>query len=899
MAKSRRESNSVDLPRPSKGRRKRSTAAQVLQPTRPIVLVDAGGSSELAPQDIKPTNVGMKAYGLASMPNDWVPRFFVISASCFVDGLSDAQLREIIGQPVSTTLENTDRVIVRSSGSSETAHDRGLLVSKQCPPHQITATIRELMNVLPSDNKNPVHWIVQEVIPVQQLGHLSNERRLRKESRDWIVEVETFRGRPGYTVPFAIRRWRDGMEASLDLGCASELEISKKLRRVAMWAMSFASRMHFEWVWDGRRIWMVQADAADGASGTEPATLIPEHLPKVNVAALKTFRLATENDYNKYRKLQNAKLYSDLGYHMPDFYVLDDPKQIKSIMASQLTKELTRDLNELTKRPLILRTDGENIPDDMREMLPRSDVLSSTEAASSWLLNEFKPKIEQSRLDKSHLCLIAHHFIPSVASAWAGAKPGSRIVRIESVWGIPEGLYWHAHDTFEVDTITVEVPNEINDKSKYRVQERLRYKGTFIAPDAEGNWIPHLTSSPFDWNSSIRLKKWIVEIAHTTRLVAERVGHPISLMWFLDNHPDATEHQVLPWFHSKSDASGPIKAAPRRKFRSTTDSVIRSAADWMKLQNDLSGGKRIERVIVEPVDAELIRNPQFAQQLGRLAAERKFVVELSGGILSHVFYILRREGAQVECKDLYGDDEDIVEYDKLVRDKIPALIEARGEYVQTRKLEGQALITSLQQKLIEEAYEANDARSIPDLVAELADVREVIAAICKSVEISEAEIKETQEQKRERRGGFDEGTMLVRTATPHSIQKQSHPREGKLTLTPITTDEDVISDPSDLPYKKTYRRPDLRQVAKQLEKMFTFETELNTIGNKQFEGPQRQTLNFSLPIGNQNLNMTLTIELVRSGSSLRGVVRLRSGALQLPIEFPAPENQLTIQFPED
>ena len=112
-------------------------------------------------------------------------------------------------------------------------------------------------------------------------------------------------------------------------------------------------------------------------------------------------------------------------------------------------------------------------------------------------------------------------------------------------------------------------------------------------------------------------------------------------------------------------------------------------------------------------------------------------------------------------------------------------------------------------------------------------------------------------------------------------------------------DERVISNPADVPAKRTYRRPDLRQIAQQLEKMFTFEAELNTIGNKEFESPLKQTLNFSLPIGNQTLNMTLAIELVRSGSSLRGVVRLRSGALQLPIEFPAPENQLRIQFPEE
>ena len=117
---------------------------------------------------------------------------------------------------------------------------------------------------------------------------------------------------------------------------------------------------------------------------------------------------------------------------------------------------------------------------------------------SAWLLNDFKSKIEQSRLNDERLCLLAHHFVPSVASAWAGAKPGNRIVRIESLWGIPEGLYWHSHDTFEVDTLDVNISDEVNKKPPYKIQDRLRYKGTFIAPDVEGNWIPQQTMQPFD-----------------------------------------------------------------------------------------------------------------------------------------------------------------------------------------------------------------------------------------------------------------------------------------------------------------------------------------------------------------------------------------------------------------
>jgi predicted house-cleaning noncanonical NTP pyrophosphatase (MazG superfamily) len=688
--------------------------------------------------------------------------------------------------------------------------------------------------------------------------------------------------------------------AGQDLRCTSELEISRRLKLVAMWAMGFGERIHFEWVWNGNAVRIVQAQLADSSSGIEPSKIIPAHLPALDVCGLKSFRLASEQDYESYRKLRNAKMYTEIGFAMPNFYVLDCPRDIKSILSGKLPLDVRSDLTELTKRDLILRTDGRDIPKDKREMLPRSDELRSPESAANWLVNDFALKIEQGKLAQGELCVLAHHFIPSVASAWARAEPGNRIVRIESLWGIPEGLYWYSHDTFEVDTIAVDISAKVHHKRKYKVRERLRYKGSFIGPDDHGIWIPYQTKQPFDWKSSIRRREWLTEIAHTTRIVSEREGFPVSLMWFLDNHPESTTHEVLPWFHDQSDLTGPIKAAPRKKFRSTKDSVITTTEDWSQLKEDIKNGKRIERVIVEPADAELIRNRKFAEELGKLAATNRFVVELAGGILSHVFYILRKEGAQVECKDLYGDEEDIVEYDKLVRDKIPSLIEARGEHVRTIKLEGQALITALLEKLVEEAFEAKDARDIEELVGEIADIQEVIRGLAKALEVSLDEIALAQEQKQQKRGGFDSGTMLIRTATPHSIQKPSEdPDNPPLILNFMNFHDVVISDPLAIPTKPAYRRPDLRQLSQQIEKLFTFETELNKVGNRRFDEPLKQTLNFSLPIGSEVLNVTLSIELVRSGSSLRGVIRLRPGALQLPISYAPAETQLTLEFPEE
>ena len=174
------------------------------------------------------------------------------------------------------------------------------------------------------------------------------------------------------------------------------------------------------------------------------------------------------------------------------------------------------------------------------------------------------------------MCLIAHHFIPSVAAAWARAEPEGSLVRIESLWGLPEGLYWHAHDTFEVDTA--------ND---YSIRKRLRFKGTFIAPVENGQWVQHQTSAPFDWGRSIVQKEWLQEIAATTKLVAEHDKHPVAVMWFIDNDQRATPHHVLPWYHAESAIDAP-KAAPRKKLTMASDFKIETVADWEDLRSKVA-----------------------------------------------------------------------------------------------------------------------------------------------------------------------------------------------------------------------------------------------------------------------------------------------------------------------
>ena len=84
------------------------------------------------------------------------------------------------------------------------------------------------------------------------------------------------------------------------------------------------------------------------------------------------------------------------------------------------------------------------------------------------------------------------------------------------------------------------------------------------------NGKPFPTAPPYDWKRSITKKNWLFEIAYTTRQVAEYEKNAVSVMWFIGNHKQATKHQVLPWFHSKSEIVGRPKVAPRQKRRGAT-----------------------------------------------------------------------------------------------------------------------------------------------------------------------------------------------------------------------------------------------------------------------------------------------------------------------------------------
>ena len=95
-------------------------------------------------------------------------------------------------------------------------------------------------------------------------------------------------------------------------------------------------------------------------------------------------------------------------------------------------------------------------------------------------------------------------------------------------------------------------------------------------------------------------------------------------------------------------------------------------------------------------------------------------------------------------------------YNKLVRDKIPEIIEVDGITCKTRILSDEEYIDSLEAKLNEEVAEYQADKNLE----EMADVLEVLQAICVARGYSLEELDAMRLKKADERGGFAEKIFL-------------------------------------------------------------------------------------------------------------------------------------------
>lgn len=717
--------------------------------------------------------VGTKALGLVSLPDRWVPPFVIIGTSLYREWRpTRISKRPLMIAATANTLLSiiAERgygdlgLVIRSSAVTESMSDRGAYQSLELPADfNEQSIINSVHKIFADFNRTGVNdelaLIVQSRIYLSNRGHLSNERRVSKTSNHWMWEIEgneSVDGRfnsqraspPNSNEPLKLPG--NGRKALLDL-----------FRKIGRWCTELnEGRVHLEWGIDGHAFWLFQLDFEDEQidEGVDPNTLLRPD----NESRGETQPVATS--------VHNADFFSSTGWPKidkvreflvdrlepyPKLYYLTGTELQRAIAAK---RDMTMDIYSVVGNRGVCRTDCSASGLDQLN-LPRTDSVSPRQMMS--FMTATLEDLVAKGANPGGICFIFHKFIPAKIAAWAFARPNQQLVLVDALWGLPDGLQYLSHDTFEFDIRR----NAIS-------AEQIRFKPKFLQEIDSGEWKLINVARKFARHRTLGLSD-LREVAIQTHGIATRLQKPIQIMWFCSVLESAGVGRNVPWFMTEPELSAGFAPKPvppeRKRF------PIKSMEDIERARHDPSA-KII--LFLEP-EGNLFRSSEFLSAVVSVALERRLPVLMTGSILAHAYYTLERRGvsvvtdtsrrSRVRQRQVFG---------KLVRDEIPAKIAEHGEQANLAHIAKPESRTALVIKLFEEAQELIGAISPDEVTTELADLLEVVRALAAATGVSWDEVQSVAEHKRNSRGSFARNVVLMETSWPrweHDVE-QRHER---------------------------------------------------------------------------------------------------------------------------
>ncbi len=346
----------------------------------------------------------------------------------------------------------------------------------------------------------------------------------------------------------------------------------------------------------------------------------------------------------------------------------------------------------------------------------------------------------------NEIAIILHRYIPARAAAWTYYSPGDDFVQIDCLWGLPDGLQFLPHDTLQIDARTGE-----------ELAAQIRFKPDSLQEQDDGSWRYVAIARQYG-RDRVLSRDALRYLALETVAVAHKIKDRAQIMWFCDLPEELGIGQHLPWFRSREFA----------EFEPTARPPLSS-----KRAQNLADLEAIERlanrfIIQVAPEVELVRDDDaFLDRVIAIASKRSLPVELCGSILGHAYYRLRGAGILVLVpQPKYTRVRGRHRHYKVVRDAIPANIQAKGERVTFARLLSSEASVALIGKLFEEALELRAAQAPADKLEELADVLEVVRGLAVTNGFDWDNLIATALDKREKRGGFEHQTVLLETARP-------------------------------------------------------------------------------------------------------------------------------------
>lgn len=724
-----------------------------------------------------PEEIGGKAAGLLTLPSAWTPPFVVLGRDFWkawnaVDRSAKGTfaaagqgepppLAELVSRCRATS--RAAGLIVRSNAPSESGSEaRGRYISLDVPL-DIEETLRGVDRVLSQGtDSEPVFAVVQIRMRRQALGHLSNERRVAERRSQWLIEETQADGESTK----AKKRISIGPGEPLSMDVGDRNELYEALRAIAFDLYGQTpERLHCEWVWDGEHLWILQRDVIrtpPPGAGTHYLEQKPEATGGAGSSpSLRCICSLSKEEAGAWSKLGRRYVMEDAGLPVAPVYLL--PGSSFAIDRDRDFADLRHDLRVLAgkEEPLVLRTDLVERRREASLSLPTSPPLVSVEALLEWMTKTAE-EFGRQGIPDSDWAFLPASLVPARASVMVQARPRSQLIRLDALWGFPDGVACLPHDSYSLLSNTPDI------------RRRKSHKGTCLLWHPERGWVFEAIFAPYDWLEVLSDEE-ILCAASWARRLANQLGEEIQLMVLARIGGGRGEQAMLAWHYT--DHKVPVHRKTLPTLPAGTLAEVSGPDDLEAIQPELNVG-----IVFRPA-VEWRRDPDFVNAVAARAANLRLPIFFEGSTLGHTFYLLSSAGANVVSIGSQIPELPPSDYNKLVRDRIPNIVTESGGRARIVRAGQSQAGWLLRQKLVEEAFEVWNS-SDDEIVGELADLIEVLNALYQHLSLDPAAVEAVREEKREKRGGFEELVFLEYTRPDDHLRTMHEPGDASL-LDPI------------------------------------------------------------------------------------------------------------------
>jgi predicted house-cleaning noncanonical NTP pyrophosphatase (MazG superfamily) len=385
--------------------------------------------------------------------------------------------------------------------------------------------------------------------------------------------------------------------------------------------------------------------------------------------------------------------------------------------------------------------------------LPTSDPLTEVSDAIDFMTDQAE-RFAAAGLPVGDWAFLPAYLVPARASVMVHARPGGQRVRLDALWGFPDGVGLLPHDTW------------FRDMASGRLTERVQHKGSCLAYDRVDGWQFQPVPAPHDWGHVLNEPEAATASIWAWR-VADHLQREVQLMVLIRIGGRRGPEAMIPWHFTDHVVPGSAAAVRRAPGRG----VMR-----VSCPDDLPGEvpPRITGFSLLPT-VRARRDADFLTRLGTMAARNNIPVYFEGSVLGHPFYLLRSAGATVVP---VGADEPRAvqnDYDKLVRDRIPEIARRGGSAVRVMAASAIDAGRLLRHKLVEEAFEVLESDD-DRLTDELADLIEVVRAFGVHTHATADRIEAARAAKAASHGSFDDLVYLESTESSQPLGNVSMER---------------------------------------------------------------------------------------------------------------------------